>query len=183
MKENDQNNHLIRSILDGDPLRGYPKHGIFVDNECQHWEDGLEEEFRAQFLHNDMDDFGDIFHDAHGMFLDSKYDIQQQVYDAFDLGNTVHAQAAAAATVHDIEDDQDNNMEISNNIKELYEQATIPVWQNSTTSIISATIVLLNIVVIHGVSNVYMDELLCTYTKVFYLKVICCLELIMKLKG
>jgi hypothetical protein len=51
-------------------------------------------------------------------------------------------------------------MEIPNNIKELYEQAATPVWQNSTTSVISATIVLLNMAVIHGVSNTYMDELL-----------------------
>jgi hypothetical protein len=161
LKENGRDSHLMRSMLGRDPPGGYPEHGIFVDNEGQHWEAGPEEEFRAQFPQNDMDDFGDIFHDAHGVFLDNEHDVQQQVYDAFDMGDTVHAQAAAAATIHDIEDDHDNNMEIPNNIEELYEQAATPVWQNSTTSVISATIVLLNMAVIHGISNAYMDELLC----------------------
>jgi hypothetical protein len=45
-------------------------------------------------------------------------------------------------------------------LEDLYREGTRPVFHGSKVSTISATIVLINMVVIHGISNAYVDELL-----------------------
>jgi hypothetical protein len=53
----------------------------------------------------------------------------------------------------------DHETDTVDGVEHLYEEATIPVLANSSVSVISATIVLMNMAVIHGCSNAYMDEL------------------------
>jgi hypothetical protein len=45
-------------------------------------------------------------------------------------------------------------------LEELCQHTTKPICDGSNVSTISTTIVLINIVIIHGVSNAYLDELM-----------------------
>lgn len=59
------------------------------------------------------------------------------------------------------ERDNDNDMgERLEDLEDLYKQATCRVFHGHTVSIVSARIVLINMAVIHIVSNAFMDELL-----------------------
>jgi hypothetical protein len=66
---------------------------------------------------------------------------------------------------HVKEDDEDGDVsmeEMSSNLDQLEElclEATKPVYDGLNVSTISTTIVLINMAIIHGVSNVYLDEL------------------------
>jgi len=62
-----------------------------------------------------------------------------------------------------MEDEETNSDLLSNELeatKDLCKQATHPICEGNIVSIISATIVLINMVVIHSVSNAYIDELM-----------------------
>ena len=51
-------------------------------------------------------------------------------------------------------------MLILDNLDSLYREGTKPIYGGSNVSTISASIVLINMAVIHNVSNAYVDELL-----------------------
>jgi hypothetical protein len=57
------------------------------------------------------------------------------------------------------EDDEGEDVDLEH-LDDLYKEGTHLVYGGSEVSTISATIVLINMAVIHGVSNVYVDELL-----------------------
>jgi hypothetical protein len=97
----------------------------------------------------------------YGENLDPFHNIQQQLFDTFDLVDrlceeTPHVFKNAADDEFDCEDVTDD-ME---NLESLYRDGTHLVYDGTNVSIISATIVLINMAVIHGVSNAYVDELL-----------------------
>jgi hypothetical protein len=66
-----------------------------------------------------------------------------------DCGNDIDSAAE--------EDDFEESME---KLDEMYQQASQVVYTEKTVSIVSAVIVIINMAVIHGVSNSYVDELL-----------------------
>jgi hypothetical protein len=141
LRVNSRDHHLMLSQVGGDPPGGYPTNSVWVDDTGHEWifpNDEDEEEFRIPL--NETEEFNDIFHEVQEQFMDSEHDIQQHLYDAFHV--------------------EDSDADIFDGIGDLYEQATTLVWGNSTVSVISATIVLMNMAVIHGCSNAFMDELL-----------------------
>jgi hypothetical protein len=84
--------------------------------------------------------------------------VQQHLYDAFDMRDrlreeTPHVDGGKEDTL----DDMGPNLK---HLEELMDQATKPLYDGLNVSLISATIVLVNMAMIHGVSNAYMDELL-----------------------
>jgi hypothetical protein len=94
--------------------------------------------------------------------MDPFHDIQQQLFDAFDVGDELRTNFAAAPEEVNEEDDI-NGEEMSSrldHLEELCRQATRPVYDGVNVSTIAATIVLINMAMIHGVSNAYMDKLI-----------------------
>ena len=100
--------------------------------------------------------------------LNPYYYIHQQLFDTFDLGDRLRED-----TPHVFEDGaEENNLdndihEDLENLEDLYMEGTCPVYCGSNISIISASIVLINMAVIHSVTNVYVDELLIYLSIVF----------------
>jgi hypothetical protein len=139
---------LMHSMVGNDLVDGYSTGGIWV---------------RDQDLPNpDMNVFDDAdMGTEYENHLDSYHDIQQQLFDTFDLGDRLREE-----TPHVFEDSaEDNNtknadMDNFEHLDSLYREGTKPVYTGTNVSTISATIVLINMAVIHGVSNAYVDELL-----------------------
>jgi hypothetical protein len=94
--------------------------------------------------------------------LDPFHDIQQQLFDTFDVRDNLQNDIVDEDYDSDNADgeDIDKIAEILDHLEELCRQATKPVHEAVNVSIVSATIVLINMTVIHRVSNAYMDELL-----------------------
>jgi hypothetical protein len=133
------------SMLGGNPLGGYLQKGIYVDGD------------------NKFVDTQNVFDERieYKEHLDLVHDMQRQLFDAFDLGDIIRE-----STPH-LDDDCDNeDIEAEEifgrleHLEELYTHASKPLYNGLNVSVISATIVLINMAVIHGVSNAYMDELL-----------------------
>ena len=114
----------------------------------------------------DVDDEENVFNDAKEESLyveqmDPYHDVQQQVCDAFGEGDRLR-EASTKAEFQD-EEDQDDIDEMSAQmdlLDELSRQATCLLYDGMNVSIISATIVLIKMVVIHSISNEYLNELL-----------------------
>jgi hypothetical protein len=86
------------------------------------------------------------------------HEVQQHLSDAFDVGDQLRKR-----TPHSNAIDDEGVEDVGPNLKhleELMSQATKPLYEGLNVSLILATIVLINMAVIHGVSNAYMDELL-----------------------
>jgi hypothetical protein len=137
--------HLIYSMLGGDPVGGFPSEGIWLTNSPDFPPD--RNVFDDAEVGTAYDDHLDLFHD-----------VQQHLFDAFDQGDvlregTPHENDAEDETLEDV----GANLE---NLEVLMSQATKPLYEGLNVNLISATIVLINMAVIHGVSNAYMDELL-----------------------
>jgi hypothetical protein len=135
-------------MLGGDPPAGYPSEGIYVDGE--------DEFVDARTVFDDED--GGI---ENGQHLDPFHDVQRQLFDAFDVGDRIHKDTPHGEDgthCEDMEgDDISGNLE---RLEDLYKTASRAVYSGVNISVISATIVLVNMAVIHGVSNAYVDELL-----------------------
>jgi len=137
-------------MLGGDPEGGYPEQGIWVNAAGETMNDGNvfdDEDIRSEYAEH----------------MDHYHDIQQQLFDALDEGDQISECVSNA--VHRECDDENlsNTEEVAD---DLYEQATRAVYRGTNVSVISATIVLVNMAVIHGVSNSYVDELLKYLSKV-----------------
>jgi hypothetical protein len=102
------------------------------------------------------DDYSDVSC-AEREQLDPYHDVQQQMFDAFDIGDRLHEECGGIMDVAVVEDVLEESME---KLDELYRQASQPMYSGNTVSIVSAVIVIINMAVIHGISNTYVDELL-----------------------
>ena len=92
--------------------------------------------------------------------LDQEHDLQRHVYDAFCEGDQLMSETKHADDDSDQEESEDDLTQKLDELEELSKRASKPVYEGSSTSILSATIILVNMAVIHGVTNAYMDELL-----------------------
>jgi hypothetical protein len=83
------------------------------------------------------------------------------MFDAFDLGDRLREE-----TSHTKEPQEDEGVDLDevlsrlDHLEELYRQASRPLYSRMNVSILLATIILLNMAVVHGVTNAYFDELL-----------------------
>ena len=88
--------------------------------------------------------------------LDEYHEVHRLVMEALDRGDALHAEA------HDARDLGNQNDTINDNLDglaDLYRQATTPTYPTSKTSVISATIIIMNMCTIFHVSNKFTDEL------------------------
>jgi hypothetical protein len=140
---------LMKSMVGGDSPTGYPIGGTWVN-------DG-EEYIDAR---NSFQDVDEVREDEDQ--LDPFHGIQQQLFDAFDIGDSLRMENTSEDDNTDDAGDLDfEKLSLKlDHLEELCQQATRPIHEGVNISTISATIVLINMVVIHKVSNVYMNELL-----------------------
>jgi hypothetical protein len=96
----------------------------------------------------------------YGDHLDPYHDIQHQLFDTFDLGDRLQEETPHVFEDEAEEVDNVDGKEDFENLDNLYGEGTKPVYGGTNVSVISATIVLINMAVIHNVSNAYVDELL-----------------------
>jgi hypothetical protein len=140
--------HLTFSILGGDPPGGFPLDGIWVDDNRY------------------FDDNENVFDDAESGSLyseemDPYHDVQKHVRDAFGEGDRLR-EVTTEAEVHDTVEDVDA-YEYSDRLDlldELSRQASHPLYDGINVSIVSATIVLVNMTVVYSILNEYLSELL-----------------------
>ena len=143
-----RNPFLMHSMVGGNPQGGYPEDGIWIRDQV--------EPVPNMNVFDDAD-----MHIKYQDHLDPYHDIQQQLHDTFDLGDRLQEE-----TPHVFEDGvQEDNytddvMPDLDNLDALYWEGTKPVYGGTNVSTISASIILINMVVIHNINNAYVDELL-----------------------
>ena len=76
--------------------------------------------------------------------------------EALQRGDVLHEEAKA---VGDAGDQDDGGRDSVDGLEDLYVEAMTPVYPGSTTSVVSATIIIMNMCTVFGVSNKFSDEL------------------------
>jgi hypothetical protein len=79
------------------------------------------------------------------------------MFDAFDIGNRQYKECGGITNRAVVDDALEESME---KLDELYRQANQLVYFGNSVSIVSTVIVIINMAVIHGVSNTSVHELL-----------------------
>jgi len=88
--------------------------------------------------------------------LDEYHKVQRQVMEALDRGDALHEEAEGSREPSDVDDGGDDTMD---RMEDLYTQATTPLYEGSRTSVVSATIIIMNMCTVFRVSNKFTDEL------------------------
>ena len=154
---------LTKSIIGGDPLDGYPPRGIWVediayDDDVVHIDPLSVVDNDAGTLRNDItEDTGAEPTGDSESILDQFHDVQRQVLEALGRCDYLHTESVREPNVPENEHSASDTMD---GLDELYKQATIPLYTGSKTSVISATIIIINMCVVFRVSNKFTDELL-----------------------
>jgi dGTP triphosphohydrolase len=135
-----------------DPVLGFLAEGIWIlvfDTDAN--EEGRTKTSNG---HNDYID------DSIGNFLDLQHDIQQQVYDTFNMVDD--SEQESLQKIH-VAMQEDAKVTMVDELHKLYKEASILVWRTvdivSSVSIISIVVVLMTMCSIHGISNAFIDEL------------------------
>jgi hypothetical protein len=143
---------LYHSMVGEDPVQGFPPDGLWI---CT-----LERMSNMDRMPYN-DDPGVEFPDANiEHFMDLEHDIQQQVFDAFNIADETVEEAVRNSQAPPEYDDKVVSIQ---ELEELYKQASVPVWRATETvssmSLILAEVVIMTMCTTHGVSNAFADEL------------------------
>ena len=159
---------LNKSLIGGDPPNGYPPTGMWVedvafDDDVLDGEADLEDVVPP--VSDDVrgpdypeDDVAVADGEVDRPF-DVQHDVQRQVMEALDRSDVLHAESMASNNAVD-DEDTDVDMDTVHDMERLYEHATTALFDGASCSILSATIVILNMCVVFRVSNKFTDELL-----------------------
>lgn len=97
----------------------------------------------------------------YGNHLNPFYDLQQQLFDTFDLGDCLWKETLYIFEDQAVADNIANEIvEDTANMDALYREGTWPIYHGFSMSTISAIIVFINMAMIHSVSTAYINELL-----------------------
>jgi hypothetical protein len=159
---------LTKSMIGGDNVDGYPPNGIWVE-DLAYDDDIIDAEANVEDVNVPIEDnLGGphVAHDNVGAVhpesdptLDAQHNVQRQLLQALDRGDAIHTEAMAADNpVDDVE--VDISSDCVDDMERLFEHATTAVYSGATSSILSATIIIMNMCVVFRVSNKFTDELL-----------------------
>jgi hypothetical protein len=148
---------MTKSIIGGDPPEGYPPEGIWVEDMS--FDDDILD------ANPDIQDNADVGDNVQSSIpvgsadtpLDEYHDVHRQVMEALDRGDALHREFAGEPDM-DMEDDMDTDT--MEGLEELYRQCTNPLYTGSKCSVVSATIVIMNMCVVFGINNNFTSELL-----------------------
>jgi hypothetical protein len=131
-----------------EPPGGFPVEGIWFEDSG---------EYVIEWPTLDGVDRGSTDND----YLDPFHNMQHQLFDAFDVGDWIREGLGQTQEEdHDADLDFDEVSTRLDHLEELYMQASRLVYSGINVSIVSTTIVLMNMAMVHGVSNSFMNELL-----------------------
>lgn len=152
--------HLTKSIIGGDPPDGYPADGLWVQDVA--YDDDVVDDQRVGGAENVVPDVVEDIpeheqHPADTPALDEYHDVQRQVMEALDRGDALHRDADGEPTTGFNDELHSDTVD---GLHRLYDEATTPLYPGSKTSVVSATIVLMNMCVVFGVPNTFTTELL-----------------------
>ncbi len=88
--------------------------------------------------------------------LDEFHEVQRQVIESLDRGDALHEEAALEGQI-DVEND--TSTDTVDGLEDLYTEATTPVYHGSKMSVVSTTIIIMNMCSVFRVSNAFTDEL------------------------
>ena len=88
--------------------------------------------------------------------LDEYHEVHRQVMEALSRGDALHEEAEDAVDLNDQAEGDEKSLD---GLEDLYTEATTPVYPGSRTSIVSATIIIMNMCTVFRVSNKFTDEL------------------------
>jgi hypothetical protein len=146
---------LKKSLLGGDPLEGYPPLGIWVEDvACDN--DAVEDTLQnGAGQHVEADNV--LGSEDNGPpLLDEFHEVERQVLEVLDRGDALHEEAGGDGQPHvENEEDVDDLDELDG----LYREATTPLYPTSKMSVVSATIIIMNMCSVFRVSNTFTDEL------------------------
>jgi len=152
---------LMHSMIGGDPPNGYPPRGLWVP-DIAYDDDVVEEDplrtpnAEDTVAHNET--LPEIESEpATDGPLDEYHEVQRQVMEALDRGDALHMEVGEGL---DVVDDNEIGNDTVDGLEDLHDQATAPLYSGSKTSVVSATIVLMNMCTVFRVSNRFADELL-----------------------
>jgi len=144
-------------MIGGDPPNGYPPRGLWVEDVA--YDDDVVEDYNneAEDMQERVPDSATVPGVEDEGVSAPALEVQRQVMEAFDRGDALHLEVGEAGDVLDDDETESDNMD---GLEELYDQATTPVFVGSKTSVVSATIVIMNMCTVFRVSNRFTDELL-----------------------
>jgi hypothetical protein len=142
---------LHKSLLGGDPPEGYPPDGIWVEDVC--CDNDVAEDIRSDRGRQHED--GNIGGEP-PLLLDEFHEVERQVLEALGRADALHEEADAEERLHV---DNEDELDIEDEMDGLYKEATTPVFSGSKTSVVSATIIIMNMCSVFRVSNTFTDEL------------------------
>ena len=140
-----QDPFLNRSLLEGDPLQGYPVEGIWIEDVA--FDDDvieLVQDDNNVDIHPMQEDRKKSDEDNTDVppHLDEYHEVHRQVMEALARGDALHKEAKAPP---DSNDQDDEGVEESlDGLEDLYTDTMTPVFPGSRTSIVSATIIIMN---------------------------------------
>ncbi len=150
---------LEKSLLGGDPPEGYPPQGLWIEDVA--YDNDVIQNANSDVA-RDIDNIGldeDNLQQP-GMDnnppLDQFHEVHRQVMEALDRGDALHEESQGAADFVDPLDGVNDNVD---GLEDLYQQATTPLYPMSRTSVVSATIIIMNMCTVFRVSNKFTDEL------------------------
>ena len=152
---------LNKLLIGGDPIEGYPVHGIWVEDVAFD-DDNVVTDVQEDIRSNNAgivgaEDFDMEAPEDHGRFvLDEFHEVQQQVIEALDQGDALHEESEVGREAIEEDNGVADNIQ---DLDDLYTQATTPVYEGSYTSIVSTTIIIMNMCIVFHVSNKFSDEL------------------------
>ena len=152
---------LMKSMIGGDPIDGYPSRGLWVEDLA--YDDDIVDAHDNQVPHavegeqNEDNNFANQIDGVVQPPLDEHHEVQRQVMEAFDQSDALHVEVDDVVDVLDNDDVESDTMD---GLEDLYEQATTPLYSGSKCSVVSATIIIMNMCTVFRVSNRFTDELL-----------------------
>ena len=150
-----------RSMLGGDPPEGYPANGIWVDDvayDDDHVVDNVASDIEGDILNirNEDGDAGQGEQQRPSNPLDEHHEVQRQVLEALHRGDTLHEEAGVEMEFTEQDDVSGDTLD---GLEELYTEASAPLYTGSRMSMVSATIIILNMCTVFRVSNNFANEL------------------------
>ena len=146
---------LQKSLLGSDPLEGYPASGMWVEDiACDNY---VVEDIPNNTSHKHLGGDNAGGGEEHAPpFLDEFHEVERQVLEGLRRGDALHEEADSERTMH-VENEEDND--IVDEMDGLYKEAITPVYAGFKMSVVSATIIIMNMCSIFRVSNTFTDEL------------------------
>lgn len=150
---------LKKSLLGGDPLHGYPRGGLWVEDVA--YDDDIIENMATRDgadVNFDVEDdiIENVDEDQGPPQLDEFHEVHRQVLEALNRGDALHEETEGG---NEARDEEDAGVDTMDGLEDLYTEATTPLYPDSRTSVVSATIIIMNMCTVFRVSNKFSDEL------------------------